>query len=73
MHKSAKLSLAALVAVAVAAGSVAPAYAGGSYYKGASSTTINEGHGSEKYNPPGTKVNRPPARNGSYYKGVMRK
>lgn len=73
MHVLAKVSVAALVTAAVAAGSVAPAFAGGSYYRGVSTTPINEGHKSEKYDPKAKGVNRPPARNGAYYKGIMRK
>jgi len=73
MRKFSRLSLATLVAATIAAGVSAPAFAGGSYYKGVSPTAVNEGHGSEKYNPPAKTVNRPPPRNGSYYKGIMRK
>ncbi|HEV7320763.1 MAG TPA: hypothetical protein VGO04_19365 [Ensifer sp.] len=73
MRSFVKLSLAAFVAATVAAGGVAPAFAGGSYYKGVSTTPINEGHKSEKYNPKAKVVNRPPPRNGAYYKGIMRK
>lgn len=73
MRKLATLSLAALVTATVAVGGVAPTFAGGSYYKGVSTTPINEGHKSEKYNPEAKVVNRPPPRNGAYYKGIMRK
>ena len=73
MRKFARLSLATLVAVTIATGASVPALAGGSYYKGVSPTPVNEGHQSEKYNPPGKTVNRPPPRNGSYYKGITRK
>ena len=73
MRKFARLSLATLVAATIATGAPVPALAGGSYYKGVSPTPVNEGHQSEKYNPPGKTVNRPPPRNGSYYKGIMLK
>lgn len=73
MKTLAKFSLATLVAATIAMSGAAPALAGGSYYKGVSPTPVNDGHRSEKYNPPGNKVNRPPPRNGAYYKGVFRK
>ncbi|MBZ7924801.1 hypothetical protein LAC81_29110 [Ensifer adhaerens] len=71
MRMFAKLSLA--VFVVFAAGGVVPASAGGSYYKGVSTSPVNDGHGSQKYAPSGKTVNHPPPRNGSYYKGLSNK
>lgn len=69
MGRFMKLTFAVFVVSTVAA--AAPAFAGG-YYKGVSGAAINEGHRSERYNPPGKGVNHPPPRRGAYYKGVFR-
>ncbi|MBP1887673.1 hypothetical protein [Sinorhizobium mexicanum] len=73
MSKFANLALAAFLTAAIAAGSASPAFATGSYYKGISTTPVNEGHQNGKYNPEAKSVNKPPPRNGAYYKGVFRK
>ncbi|MDK1388609.1 hypothetical protein QN219_24450 [Sinorhizobium sp. 7-81] len=72
MSKSANLALAALFAATIAAGA-SPAFAAGSYYKGISATRINDGHRSGKFNPGAKGVNKPPPRNGAYYKGIFRR
>lgn len=69
MSKFANVALAALFAATIAS----PALAAGSYYKGVSTTPINRGHQSGKFNPAAKGVNKPPPRNGAYYKGIFRR